>query len=169
MAELETERLVLSRIGEGDEEFVIHLLNDPAFLRYVGDKGVRDADGARHYIQTGPVASYKRFGFGLYKVLLKNSGEPIGMCGLLKRETLEDVDVGFAFLPEFRSKGYAMESASAVMRQGREKFGLSRIVAITSPDNVSSSRLLGRLGMQFERTISFPGEQAELSLFGWNK
>lgn len=169
MAELETERLVLSRIGEGDEEFVIHLLNDPAFLRYVGDKGVRDADGARHYIQTGPVASYKRFGFGLYKVLLKNSGEPIGMCGLLKRETLEDVDVGFAFLPEFRSKGYAMESASAVMRQGREKFGLSRIVAITSPDNVSSSRLLGRLGMQFERTIRFPGEQAELSLFGWNK
>jgi RimJ/RimL family protein N-acetyltransferase len=169
VAELETQRLVLSRLGEGDEQFVVRLLNDPAFLRYVGDKGVRDADTARHYIETGPVASYKRYGFGLYKVALRQSGEPVGMCGLLKREALDDVDVGFALLPEFRSMGYAMESASAVMQQGREQFGLTRIVAITAPDNASSSRLLRRLGMRYEGKIAFPGEQAELNLFGWNR
>jgi len=169
MTELETERLLLSRLGDDDVEFVLRLLNDPAFLRYVGDKGVRDVATALHYIHTGPVASYSQFGFGLYKVSLKDSGESIGMCGLLKRDMLEDVDVGFAFLPEYRRRGYALESAAAVMQQGREKFGLTRIVAITSPENARSAKLLRRLGMRFEGSLGLPSEQAELNLFGWNE
>lgn len=169
MNELETQRLALSKFGENDAAFVLRLLNDPGYLRYIGDKGVRDTDDARNYIRTGPVVSYQQHGFGLYKVCLKDSGEPIGMCGLLKREALEDVDIGFAFLPEFQSLGYALEAAAAVMEQGRARFGLKRIVAITSADNTRSARLLQRLGMSFEGMVSMPGEQAELKLFSWNE
>lgn len=169
MNELETRRLALSRFGENDVAFVLRLLNDPAFLHYIGDKGVRDADSARNYIRTGPVASYQQHGFGLYKVCLRDSGEPIGMCGLLKRDALEDVDIGFAFLPEFRSLGYALEAAAAVMEQGRLRFGLNRIVAITSADNTRSAGLLQQLGMRFEGMLSFPGDKAELKLFSWNE
>jgi len=166
--ELETRRLTLSRFGENDVAFVLRLLNDPGFLHYIGDKGVRDSDSARNYILTGPVASYEQHGFGLYKVCLKDCGEPIGMCGLLKRDALEDVDIGFAFLPEFQSLGYALEAAAAVMEQGRLRFGLKRIVAITSADNSRSARLLQRLGMCFEGMVSMPGDKAELKLFSWN-
>lgn len=108
---------------------------------------------------------YERFGFGLYLTELKDEGVPIGLCGLLKRDTLDDVDVGFAFLPRFWSKGYAFESASAVMAYGRSVLGLERIVAITAPDNESSIRLLEKLGMGFERTIRWE-DGAEVKLFG---
>jgi RimJ/RimL family protein N-acetyltransferase len=131
--ELETQRLALSKFGENDAAFVLRLLNDPGYLRYIGDKGVRDTDDARNYIRTGPVVSYQQHGFGLYKVCLKDSGEPIGMCGLLKREALEDVDIGFAFLPEFQSLGYAEEAAAAVMEQGRAGSDASASSAYTLP------------------------------------
>jgi RimJ/RimL family protein N-acetyltransferase len=126
--------LILRRLETGDAEFILALLNDPSFLRFIGDKGVRTVDDAREYISNGPLASYERFGFGLYLTERKDDGVPIGICGLLKREALKDVDVGFAFLPRFWSKGYAFESASAVMAYGRNVLGLS-IVAIISPDN----------------------------------
>jgi RimJ/RimL family protein N-acetyltransferase len=169
MPELTTTRLELCRFDLGDCAFVLRLLNDPSFLRYIGDKGVRDAEGARNYILSGPVASYEQHGFGLYKVCLKDSGAPIGMCGLLRRESLQDVDIGFAFLPEYHSQGYAHEAAAAVMEQGRARFGLGRIVAITSPDNSRSARLLQRLGLRFEGMISLPGDRQEVKLFGWNE
>jgi RimJ/RimL family protein N-acetyltransferase len=169
MPELMTIRLELSRFSGKDVDFVLRLLNDPAFLHYIGDKGVRDADSALNYILSGPVASYEQHGFGLYMVCLKDSGEPVGMCGLLKRESLEDVDIGFAFLPEYHSQGYAFEAAAAVMQQGRAQFGLSRIVAVTSADNKRSARLLQRLGMHFEGMMSFPGSREELRLFAWNE
>ena len=96
---IETPRLALHRLTTDDADFILELLNEPSFLRYIGDKGVRTREDACQYILAGPMASYDRFGFGLYRVERKDSGEPIGMCGLLKRESLEDVDVGFAFLP----------------------------------------------------------------------
>ena len=150
MQVLETERLTLRWVTDADAEFILGLLNQPSFLRYIGDKGVRNTEDAIRYIQTGPVASYERFGFGLYLVELKETGLPIGMCGLLKRDTLPDVDMGFALLPDYCSKGYAFEAASAVMKHGRDAFGLRRIVAITSLDNQASITLLERLGMAFE-------------------
>ena len=116
VAVVESERLSLRRLNAGDAEFIVVLLNDSSFLRNIGDRGVRTVADACRYIANGPVASYEKFGFGLFLVQLKESGAPIGICGLLKRESLDDVDVGFAFLPAFRQKGYAFESAAAVMK-----------------------------------------------------
>jgi RimJ/RimL family protein N-acetyltransferase len=165
---IETDRLVLRRLSTDDAEFINELLNQPSFLRYIGDKEVRNNADAVRYIQTGPIASYERFGFGLYLVELKETGASIGICGLLKRDSLPDVDVGFAFLPSHWSQGYAFESASAVMTYGREVLGLRRIVAITSPDNDSSIRLLERIGLRFERLIKLSEDQSEVRLFGSN-
>lgn len=163
---LETDRLVLRRVSSDDAEFILELLNQPSFLRYIGDKGVRTTKDAVRYIQTGPVASYERFGFGLYLVELKENGVPIGMCGLLKRDTLPDADVGFAFLPHYWSQGYAFEAASSVMSFGREVLGLRRIVAITSLDNDASIRLLERIGLKFEGLITPSEDLGEVRLFG---
>jgi len=166
MIVLQTERLVLRRLSSGDSEFILELLNQPSFLQYIGDKGVRNNDDAINYIKTGPVASYERFGFGLYLVELKGTAVPIGICGLLKRDTLPDVDVGFAFLPEYWSRGYAFEAAEAVMNYGKEVLGLRRIVAITSLDNEASIRLLEKIGLKFERLIKLSEDQPEVRLFG---
>ena len=165
MTVVETKRLTLRRLEIGDAEFILGLLNDPSFLRFIGDKGVRTLDDARQYISNGPIASYERFGFGLYLTERKSDGVPIGICGLLKRESLKDVDVGFAFLPQFCSKGYAFEAASAVMAYGRTVLRLERIVAITSPDNESSIRLLEKLGMRFESMVRLSEDSPEIRLF----
>jgi RimJ/RimL family protein N-acetyltransferase len=162
---LETARLVLRRLSTDDADFILELLNQPSFLRYIGDKGVRNSEDAIRYIQTGPIASYERFGFGLYLVELKKTGAPIGMCGLLKRDSLPDVDVGFAFLPDYWSQGFAYESAAAVMNHGREAQGLRRIVAITSLDNDASIKLLEKLGLRFESLIKLAEDQPEVKLF----
>ncbi len=166
MTILETQRLVVRKISTDDAEFILELLNQPSFLRFIGDKGVRNIADAIQYIQNGPLASYERFGFGQYLVELKESSLPIGMCGLLKRESLPDVDIGFAFLPSFWSQGYAFETAAAVMDYGRSTLGLRRIVAITSPDNAASARLLEKIGLRFERLIKLADDQAEVRLFG---
>jgi len=162
---IETRRLTLHRLSVDDADFILELLNEPSFLRYIGDKGVRTREDACRYILAGPMASYDRFGFGLYRVERKDGGEPVGMCGLLKRESLEDVDVGFAFLPRFWSRGFAFESASAVLAHGRQNWGLKRILAITSPDNEASIRLLEKLGFRFERMARLSEETPEVKVF----
>lgn len=163
MTVLETERLVLRRMTTDDAPFILELLNEPSFLEFIGDKGVRNLEDARGYILNGPVASYERFGFGLFLVSLKSDAAPIGMCGLLKRDTLPDVDVGYALRPPWWGQGYAIEAATAVMALGREKFGLRRIVAITSPTNTSSKALLEKLGMRYEATLNLtPGQDTDL-------
>jgi RimJ/RimL family protein N-acetyltransferase len=166
MAVLETERLTLRRLNEDDAPFMIGLLNEPSFIRFIGDRGVRTPDDARAYIRNGPIASYDRFGFGLLLVTLREVGTPIGICGLLKRDTLDDVDVGFAFLPAYWSRGYGFESASAVIEDGWTTFRLQRIVAITDPENVVSIRLLEKLGFGFERMVRMADDDGELRLFG---
>jgi ribosomal-protein-alanine N-acetyltransferase len=163
---LTTERLVLRHLDADDAYFILELLNEPSFIRNIGDKGIRTVDGARGYILDGPVRSYELNGFGLFAVELKETKEPIGMCGLIKRDSLPDVDVGFAFLPRHWSKGYAFESASAVMDYGRETLGIGRIVAITDPDNQGSIKVLEKLGLKFERMITMPGDTVAIKLFG---
>jgi [ribosomal protein S5]-alanine N-acetyltransferase len=162
---LETERLILRQMRAEDAEFIFELVNEAAFIRDIGDKGVRTLDDARNYILTGPVASYAKFGFGLYLVALRETGEAIGICGLLKRDSLEDVDIGFAFLERFRRKGFAYESAAAVMGYGRNELGLKRIVAITSTDNEGSMRVLEKIGLRFEKMIRMPGSDGDTRLF----
>lgn len=161
----ETERLIIRRLTLGDAEFILDLLNQPSFLRFIGDKGVRSIEDAERYLRDGPLRSYDRFGFGLYLVAPKDGGAAMGICGLVKRDTLDDVDVGFAFLPPCWSQGYAFEAATAVLGHARREIGLTRIVAIVSPENDSSIRLLERLGLHFERMIRLTEGGDELRLF----
>ncbi len=165
MIVLETDRLVLRHLTLNDAPFILELLNEPSFLRYIGDRGVRSQQDARQYILKGPIASYNRHGFGLYLVFLKETGDPIGMCGLLKRDSLPDADVGFAFLPARWRQGYAFEAASAVMAWGRGSLGLRRILAITAPDNQASIALLEKMGMKFEKMTRLEGETKDVRLF----
>jgi len=167
---LETERLVLRELCASDAGFILQLVNEPSWLQYIGDKGIQTIEAARDYIQKGPVEMYARFGFGLWLVELKKEAIPIGICGLIQRETLEDVDIGFAFLPSHWRKGYAFESASATLSHGRKMFGLKRIVAIMSPDNYRSHSLLEKLGFRFERMFRISNNVPEVKLYAssWN-
>ena len=162
MNRLDTERLELLPFTEGDADFVFRLLNEPSFLRYIGDRGVHDLESARRYIEDGPVASSRAHGHGLMRVVRKADGEALGMCGVLKRDTLPDADIGFSFFPAFWSQGYALESARAVMRQARDVLGVGRILAITSRDNEPSMRLLAKLGFRFDRMITLGAEELRL-------
>jgi RimJ/RimL family protein N-acetyltransferase len=162
---VETPRLVLRRLTPGDAPFIRRLVNDPDWLRYIGDKNVHSDDDALRYLETGPLGMYRRLGFGLYAVELKEKETLIGMCGLLKRDMLDDVDLGFALLPEFRGRGYAGEAAAGALAHGRA-LGLKRIVAIATPDNDASKRLLKRLGFAFERVFETPDNPERLQLWG---
>jgi len=162
---LETERLILRQFSLEDAPFILELVNDPSFIQNIGDRGVRTLDDARSYIQKGPVASYARNGFGLYLVALKDTGESLGMCGLIRRDGLDDVDIGYAFLPRFWSKGYAVEAARAVKIYAKDQVGLKRIVAITDPANEGSIRVLEKLGLHFEKTVRLSADDIELKLF----
>jgi RimJ/RimL family protein N-acetyltransferase len=161
----ETPRLRLRYLTPHDAAFILELLNEPEFIRNIGDREVRTLEDARRYIGGGTVTGYEKLGFGLYLVELQEGAIPIGICGLLKRDYLQDVDVGFALRAAFRNQGYALEAARAVLRYGRETLGLGRIVAITSPDNHASLKLLRRLGLEFERTIRVPDVARDTSLF----
>ena len=166
MKVLETDRLILRWLSTDDAAFMLELLNDPLWLRYIGDRGVHTLADARTYIADGPVTMYHRLGFGLYLTELKAGNCPIGICGLIKRDFLADVDIGFAFLPQFRAQGYAFEAASAVLGYARHVLGLQRIAAITALDNHASGRLLAKLGFAFEQIIPFPADGEEIKLYG---
>ncbi len=162
---LETERLALRQLTADDAEFILELLNEPDYIKNIADRGVRTAADARRYIENGPVASYAKNGFGLYAVTLKESGVPIGMCGLIKRDFWEDIDIGYAFLERYRRKGYAYEAASAIMDYGRNVLKIKRIVAFTTLDNDASIRVLEKIGLRFEKIMTLPGYEGESRLF----
>lgn len=165
----ETERLRLRHLTTEDAPFILALLNDPAWLRYIGDKNVHTRDEAATYIASGPQDMYRRLGFGLYLTELRASNTPIGLCGLIKRDGLDDVDIGFAFLEAFRGSGYAFEAAHAVLGFARDTLKLERILAITTVDNHRSGKLLERLGLTFERLVVLPNATTELRLFSTNQ
>ncbi len=160
----ETERLVFRQFELTDADFIITLLNTKEWIQFIGDREVRTEKDAHQYLLNGPMKSYELNGFGLSMVALKVKDSPIGMCGLIKRDSLDDIDIGFAFLPEYTGKGYAYEIASATIAYAKNKFGLKRLVAITVKDNARSITLLKRTGMEFEKTIQPDNE--ELMLFG---
>jgi ribosomal-protein-alanine N-acetyltransferase len=165
MCVIRTSRLKLRNIGSNDAEFILRLLNDPGFIQYIGDKQIRDIQAAKTYILEGPVASYQRFGYGLYLVELLGSGIPIGICGLIKRDFLDHADLGFALMPEYCGSGYAYESARASMELAREKFQMTKIVAFTVTDNQSSIKLLEKLGMSFDKCFNLPGDDEPVNLY----
>jgi RimJ/RimL family protein N-acetyltransferase len=162
---LSTQRLELKQIDASDALFMLELLNDPSFIANIGDRGVRTAEDASGYIQDRMIPSYARYGYGLYLVQLRATGAAIGLCGLVKRDYLDDPDIGFALLPEFLGRGYALESATAVTAHTFEVLRLPRLLAITSAHNTRSMHLLEKIGLRFERTIIPPGEAREIRLY----
>jgi len=162
---LETERLILREMNDDDAAFMLEIVNVPEFIKYVGDRGVRTVDDAVKYVNDGPVASYAEHGFGLWLVELRDTGEKLGICGFVKRDNLDDVDIGFGFLPRYWSKGYAYESAIAAMEYGRNTLGFARIIGVTSQDNKSSVRLLEKIGLKFERMVQMAEGEREIQLF----
>jgi RimJ/RimL family protein N-acetyltransferase len=164
MSEIETDRLRLRRLVPGDAPFILQLLNEPSFLRFIGDKGVRTLDDGRAYIAK-QIASYEGFGFGLYLTERKQDGAAIGICGLVKRDALDDVDVGFAFVPAFWSQGYAVEAASATIAHAAAVLKLPRVVAITNSDNIGSIHVLNKVGLRFRGMTRLSPDGPDLKLF----
>ena len=166
MTILETERLLLRKLTTDDAEFIFELLNDPSFIRNIGDRNIRTFDDACAYIVNGPVRSYEKNGFGLYLIVLKETNESIGMCGLIRRENLEDVDIGYALLPRYWSKGYAVEAARATKAYAKDVVGLQRLVAIVDPTNEASMGVLEKLGFRYEKMVRLSADDIDLKLFG---
>ena len=164
--QLETERLRLREITPDDAPFLLELLNTPDWLANIGDRNVRNLDDARKYAINRIFAAYRRFGFGFYVMERKSDDALIGNCGLVKRDFLDDVDIGYAILPQFYGQGYAVEAAIAVLDFAKQKLMLPRIAAITIESNKPSQRVLEKIGLRFERMISVPEDEEELMLWG---
>ncbi len=165
MNTLETERLRLRPFRETDAAFLLEVLNEPAFIRNIGDRGVRTVEEAVIYMRERILAQYESYGFGMLLVESRESGELVGICGLIKRDNLEDIDIGFSLLERFWSRGYAAEAAAAVLRDALEVRKLSRLVAIVAPHNAASVRLLEKLGFHLEKKVRLAPAEEELLLF----
>jgi RimJ/RimL family protein N-acetyltransferase len=171
MHTLNTERLSMRWLRPGDEPLLLAVWNDPAFIQNVGDRGVRTTEEASEALGNGPLKLYADYGYGPYRVALIDGDEPIGICGLFKRENLDDPDIGFALLPDYCGRGLAFEAAVAVATHARDGLGLSRMTAIVSPQNSPSIGLIEKLGMHFERLLTMPGDDKEICLFSidWDR
>lgn len=165
MKVLDTERLVLRRVTLDDAEFILELVNEPAFHQNIGDRGVRTLEDARAYVETRYLAPYAADGFGMYLMESKASGEPIGTCGLVDRPGLEGIDIGFALHSAFWSRGYAVEAAAAVLEYARSSLGIQRVVAITNPDNLGSQAVLRKIGLGYERMVRLDEDGPEIQLY----
>lgn len=168
MIVFETERLSLRRLTTDDAPSILTLVNERAWLQFIGDRGVRTLADAQRYLMDGPIAMYARCGFGLFAVVRKSDGEFLGICGLLKRDTLEDVDLGFALLERFWGQGFATEAAAATTEYATRACSLRRLVAITASDNHRSIQLLEKLGFAFERPFRPTEKSPESKLFAWS-
>lgn len=162
MQVLQTNRLVLREIEPADAPFILELLTDPSFLENIGDRGVSDLPTAANYIENTPRASYARNGYGLWLVESKETGEPLGMAGLVRRDTLPDADLGYAFLPRHWSKGYAVEVCTAVRDHAMRTLGMPRLLAIVSPGNAASMKVLERIGLTFRETVRLGAQDLQL-------
>jgi|SRR5215213_1669414 len=163
MLTLLTPRLFLTHFTEHDAPFILRILNTPGWLQFIGDRNVKTLEVAQQYTKDKLIAGYAKFGFGMYAVKLKETQDLVGMCGLVKRDTLEHADIGYAFLPEYTGQGYALEAAAAVLKYANQTLGLHPLLAIVTPGNRSSIKLLQKLNFAFQRNIVQNGE--ELLLF----
>jgi [ribosomal protein S5]-alanine N-acetyltransferase len=162
---IETERLILRKFTVDDASFILGLLNTPSWLRFIGDRNVHSVEEAKQFLLNGYLKSYETHGFGFYVAVEKATQNSIGMCGLVKRNTLENVDIGFAFMPEFMGKGYGFEAASATLNYAENVLRLEKVIAIVDPENVVSIALIKKIGLQFERMVRLSADDIELMLF----
>ena len=161
----ETNRLVISKISLDDAPFFMKLVNTPNWLKYIGDRNLKTIQDTETYLTNGILKSYKELGFGFYKLQTKVDNTSIGICGLVKREQLEDVDFGFAFLPEFEGQGYGYEASTAIIDKAVEIFNIKKLLAITLPINSNSIKLLSKLGFIYEKRVKPFEDDEELLLF----
>ncbi len=164
MVIIETERLYISEVTLEDAEFIFELMTAPSWIRYIGDRGIETIEDAKNYIREKHIQSYKDLGFGFYKIILKDDNTPLGMCGLIKRKILADVDIGYALLPKYEGMGYAFEAANATLDYAVNTLNFKKVVAITTNDNYRSIHLLEKIGMKYEKNI-FYDDGEELLLF----
>ena len=162
---LKTARLILTEFKISDAPFFYELLNDPAFIEFIGDRNIKSVSDAEKYLSERIIPSYAKNGFGFYLVSTNENNVPIGMSGIIDREGLDHIDVGFAFLSKFRGKGYAFEATDAVMKYATDTLKINPIVAITSINNVKSINLLERLGLHYDKLIQLPNETEKIKLF----
>lgn len=160
----QTERLRISRFTAQDASFIIQLTNTEGWIRNIGDRNTRTEEGALNYLRKGPFNSYEKTGFGLWKVALQDD-EPIGICGIFKRDAFDHPDIGYALLPAYEGKGYTTEAAMATKQYAMEHYGVTNLIGITDPDNQASIHVLLKIGMQYRKNIVMPGETHELKLF----
>lgn len=163
-----TDKLLISPFTIEDAPFLFELMNSPSWLKFIGDRGIKTVNDAKDFIFNKHFVNYKENGFGSYKVTLIETGNPIGTCGFFKREGLQDVDLGFAFLPEYEGQGFAFESATTLLEIFQKNTDFKRVVAITLPENTKSIALLERLGFHEEKSIQLSTTDEELMLFGFN-
>ncbi|NDV44478.1 GNAT family N-acetyltransferase [Flagellimonas sediminis] len=166
---LSTERLIVSEVALADSSFILELLNSPSWIHFIGDKGVRTEDDAKNYIQNSLLNSYKTNGFGLYKLVLKESKAPMGLCGFLKRDYLENPDIGFALLPEFEGEGLMFEASHALLEYATSTLNFDEVMAIVMPTNKRSRQLLGKLGFMKKNLILPPSGDEKLLLYSNKK
>lgn len=162
---LHTERLEMRWLTLDDAPMMLAVWNDPAFLRYVGDRGIRTLEQARAAIEAGPFGLYSRYGYGPFRLRLRDESADVGICGLFRRATLDEPDIGFAILPDYCGRGLGFESSVAVLDHARHALGLPAVTAIVSPANEPSIGLLGKLGLRYDRPIRMPGDDHDASLY----
>lgn len=161
----ETERLIIRPMSLEDKELIFRLYNSPKFIQYIGDRNIKSVEDAENYIKNRFLPQFEKLGFGNYLVMTKEGNEKIGGVGIFEREGLDIVDIGYSLLEEFEGKGYAYEAAQKVKSIGMEEFGLAKISAIISKDNLSSQKLIEKLGFVFKKYVTLPGENEELNYY----
>lgn len=162
---LQTERLQLRWFTLADTPLMYAIWNDPAFVRFVGDRGIETLEMAETAMRDGPLHLYEKYGYGPFRVTQRSDGANAGVCGLYRRENLDAPDIGFAFLPDYRGMGLGYESSCAVLRHARDELELPRVSAIVSPQNMASVRLLEKLGLRFADSVRMPGDDEDVSLY----
>ena len=162
---IKTDRLLINRITLDDAAFILELMNDKDWIKNIGDRGMTTIEDAEEYIRTRFLKTYEESNIGFYGLVLKNSKEVIGIAGLVDREGIDHVDIGYGLLPNFRGKGYAFEATKAIYDYGYNHLKLEKIVAIVNPDNPTSIQLLSKLGLEFEKMVRFPDEEKDIMLF----
>lgn len=161
----ETERLILRPMSREDKNFVFELYNRPKFIQHIGNRNVNTIEDAENYILNRFAPQIERLGYGNYLLVTKEGNEKVGAVGIFEREGLDIVDIGYSLLEEFEGKGYAFEAAQKVKSIGMDEFGLTKISAIISKDNISSQKLIEKLGLRFKKQVILPGETEELNYY----
>lgn len=163
--EFESERLLIRPTSEQDAEFIYQLLNTPKFIKYVGDRALHSIEDAKKYIQVKIHPQLIELGYSNYSLITKADNTKIGVCGLYNRAGVDGIDIGFALLPQYEGLGYAFESSNILIKAGFEEFKIDEIKAITSKGNISSKKLLERLGFDMVGTTKLPDEDEEILLY----